>query len=194
MHSSNIKPQATSTLAPESEATMEAQSPIVKCKVCITCQGLHPLSMYAPRKETKEGKFSACRACNNEAKRRRHEAAFGKSNRPIIDHGPQRNMHLHNRGILSLLMPNQKDTHIYGYSPQSSKVYKVVWSLTSSLLIPTLSLYDLNGNIVCGWSSNASLSEFTEHLLEYLKTHNIRLENNEGDIIVSKRVVYYINE
>lgn len=190
-HSPNSLQQSTSQPAQETASPMEAQSPIMKCKVCITCNGSLPFSYFGARKETKEGKFSACKACVNEAKRRRYEAKYGRARRLDLDHGPQRNVIRHNRELLNILMTSP-DIHIYGYDPITLKTYKVYWGLNKTIQMPSLAMFDMNVTLYREWISSGD-SKFTDHLVEYLKTHNIRLELTEADIVISKRVVYYLN-
>lgn len=160
-------------------------------KQCIDCRGLLPINYFGLYRPSKDGHNSVCKACRSEFNRLNWTKKYG---RVFKDFNPEvvRNVTVNNRLILKdcIFQPNTID--ICGFIPSTQATFHIQFG-RNRYDMESMAVYDDKGNsyfevVYSGIAPDKVISQ----LLANLKEHNIRLERSEGDIVLAKRVVYYL--
>lgn len=175
----------------ESDASNDAQT-----KQCHDCLGLYPLSYFGLAKYSKDGISHICFECNKQfqrvRRRKKYNAKSPKGARSNID-DITRSVRIQNTNIIQSCIFQSRTIDICGFIPSTQATFHIQFG-RNRYDLESMAVYDNLGNsyfevVYSGIAPDKVISQ----LLANLKEHNIRLERSEGDIVLAKRVVYYIN-
>lgn len=162
----------------------------VQYKQCNDCCAKLPLSHFTLNYLGKSGRNNVCKDCraqNFRLLRKRKYNAKSKVDDSII-----RSMLVQNTNILKESIFQPRTIDICGFIPSTQATFHIQFG-RNRYDLESMAVYDDKGNsyfevVYSGVDPDKVISQ----LLANLKEHNIRLERSEGDIVLAKRVVYYL--
>ena len=114
----------------------------------------------------------------------------GAKARSDVDDSVVRSVRIQNEQLLDQAISTSTMSMV-AFNVVTKVPFKVVYGPSDRLGITSLTLFSMDGGIFLEWAISG-LKDSRDHWLNYLKSHRIRLELTEADLINSKRTIYYL--
>lgn len=159
-------------------------------KQCHDCLAQLPINCFGASKLSKGGYSHICSYCRAQYLRHRRKIKYNTKSK--VSDEIIRSVRVQNQNLIQQCIFKSESVHIVGFIPSTQATFHIQFG-RNRYDLESMAVYDDKGNsyfevVYSGVDPDKVISQ----LLANLKEHNIRLERSEGDIVLAKRVVYYI--